>query len=187
MATYIISDLKLFDEEQRKSMGFYSIEEMNRGIIKSWNKIIDVDDKVIIMGDHGSGSPEQMKSVIEQLNGELCSLGRFDNFSRIELYRMGFNYVWQANMYKDTEFGTIIYAACPLSNLDYYKKTYKLVVVGANNSVEGIVEDNLISIEASKWYYSPINTEKLLEVYENLKVFNNMKETETRTDVEEGN
>lgn len=69
MKTYIIADLKLFNDKQRDSLGYSSFSAMNDTIIKAWNSVVKPEDKVIIMGDSGDGTLEQMKSVISKLNG----------------------------------------------------------------------------------------------------------------------
>ena len=79
MATYIIADLKLFDNKQRDKLGFPSFAAMNNFIIKSWNKVVKPEDSVIVMGDVGSGKLEEMKEVISKLNGELTATSKHLN------------------------------------------------------------------------------------------------------------
>ena len=42
-----------------------------------------------------------------------------------------------------------------------------------------------LSADAAKWGYSPLDTEELLTIYENMKAFDSMEETETRSEIKE--
>lgn len=53
MAEFIIADLKFFDDEQREKLGYSNFEQMNKEVIKNWNRVVKEDDFVNIMGDLG--------------------------------------------------------------------------------------------------------------------------------------
>ena len=72
MATYIIADLKLFNKEQLKKLGYANFLQMNAEIIRSWNKVVKPEDDVIIMGDNGDG----MTAVTPNCIRTLCKSGK---------------------------------------------------------------------------------------------------------------
>ena len=188
MATYIIADLKLFNDEQRELLGYSSFEQMNKAIIRTWNRTVKPEDIVIIMGDNGNGDLEQMKSVISQLNGEKTATSKHLNekFSKAEWREIGFKHFWGVSMFNTLEDGReILYVIKPVINLDAYKKDYALLVVDSENPIEGMTKDIMLSADAAKWGYSPLDTAGLLTIYENMKEFESMESTETRSDIKE--
>jgi calcineurin-like phosphoesterase family protein len=56
--TFIIADLRLFNEDIANQMGYADFESMNSEVIRSWNSGVKPDDDVIIMGDIGDASVE---------------------------------------------------------------------------------------------------------------------------------
>ena len=188
MATYIIADLKLFNDKQREHLGYSSFEQMNKAIIRTWNRTVKPEDIVIIMGDNGNGDLEQMKSVISQLNGEKTATSKHLNekFSKAEWREIGFKHFWGVSMFNTLEDGReILYVIKPVINLDAYKKDYALLVVDSENPIEGMTKDIMLSADAAKWGYSPLDTAELLTIYENMKEFESMESTETRSDIKE--
>lgn len=188
MATYIIADLKLFNDEQRELLGYSSFEQMNKAIIRTWNRTVKPEDTVIIMGNNGNGDLEQMKSVISQLNGEKTATSKHLNekFSKAEWREIGFKHFWGVSMFNTLEDGReILYIIKPIINLDAYKKDYALLVVDSENPIEGMTKDIMLSADAAKWGYSPLDTAELLTIYENMKEFESMESTETRSDIKE--
>ena len=49
---------------------FDSVEEMDQTIINNWNKKIKINDTIYIIGDFAFGKPEQIKDIINNLNGK---------------------------------------------------------------------------------------------------------------------
>ena len=188
MATYIIADLKLFNDEQRELLGYSSFEQMNKAIIRTWNRTVKPEDTVIIMGNNGNGDLEQMKSVISQLNGEKTATSRHLNekFSKAEWREIGFKHFWGVSMFNKLEDGKeVLYVIKPITNLDAYKKEYTILVVDSENPIEGMTKDIMLSADAAKWGYSPLDTAELLTIYTNMKEFESMESTETRSDIKE--
>jgi calcineurin-like phosphoesterase family protein len=161
---------------------------MNKAIIRTWNRTVKPEDIVIIMGDNGNGDLEQMKSVISQLNGEKTATSKHLNekFSKAEWKEIGFKHFWGVSMFNTLEDGReILYVIKPVINLDAYKKDYALLVVDSENPIEGMTKDIMLSADAAKWGYSPLDTAELLTIYENMKEFESMESTETRSDIKE--
>lgn len=188
MKEFVIADLRFFDDEQRKKLKFPDFDSMNNSIIKAWNQTVSSEDTVIVMGDIGSGNFGQMKEVVSQLNGNICytSNDKTEKFTKEEWTEIGVKYVWKVSMYKDLENGDIIlYCITPIRRMKIYEENYKLIVVDHNNPIDGMVSGIMLSADAAKWYYSPINTDGLLEIYENMKEFEEMKNEEHRADIKE--
>jgi calcineurin-like phosphoesterase family protein len=161
---------------------------MNKAIIRTWNRTVKPEDTVIIMGNNGNGDLEQMKSVISQLNGEKTATSKHLNekFSKAEWREIGFKYFWGVSMFNKLEDGKeVLYVIKPITNLDAYKKDYALLVVDSENPIEGMTKDIMLSADAAKWGYSPLDTAELLTIYENMKEFESMESTETRSDIKE--
>lgn len=173
METYIISDLKLYDNEQRDRLGYSSFDEMNNAIIYSWNRVVKPRDIVIIMGDIGKGTLEEMTFVISHLNGKKIStsMNLNNNFSKAQWKQIGFSQFWHIDLFnKFPNKKKAVYAVNPIhSEADYI--IYDLIVVDSNNSFPGRINKNMLSVEAAKWDYSPLNTKDLFTIYENMKTF----------------
>lgn len=182
MATYIIADLKLFNDERRQQLGHPSFESMNSDIIRTWNRVVKPEDQVIIMGDNGDGDLEQMKSVISQLNGELTATSNHlnDKFSKKEWREIGFKRFWGVSMFNELpDKKEVLYLIRPITNIDLYSE-YELVVVDSQNPIDTMTKGKLLSADAAKWGYSPLDTEQLLEIYTNMKEFESMEDGEEK-------
>lgn len=186
MSTYIIADLRLFNEEQRKKMGYDSFEQMNQNIIKTWNKSIKPEDRVIIMGDCGNGTFEQMQSIISQLNGELVATSSHINekFSKKEWRKIGFKFFWGVSMYHTLASGEdVLYPIRKIENASLYEKDYVVLATDSENEFDGFIKGRMLSVDAAKWGYNPVNVDELLNIYNNMKEFEQMSNEEHRSDV----
>ena len=186
--TYIIADLKLFNEEQMKKLHFSSFEEMNRNIINSWNRGVKPDDQVIIMGDCGDGTLEQMKSVISQLNGKKTATSKHLNekFTKKEWREIGFKFFWGVSMFHELPTGeTILYPIRKIKRPEIYEKEYAMLATDSENPFEGMTNGIMLSVDAAKWGYSPLDTDQLLETWKNMKEFESMEDEEHRSDIKE--
>lgn len=143
------------------------------------------------MGNVGCGSIEEMKSVISQLNGKLTITAKDLNtkFTKEQWKEIGFTRFWGISMFKTFPDGRVaLYPIKKINVLDAYKKEYDLLVVDRLNPIEGITQDIILSADAAKWGYSPLDTDCLFEIYENIKQFEEMENAiEYRTDIMEEN
>lgn len=160
---------------------------MNKNIIRSWNKVVTPEDNVIIMGVIGKGSFEEMKEVISSLNGiKICTSKHLNNnFTKKEWKEIGLRHFWLVSMFNVLPEGEVLYASGKIKNLDLCKKAYNLIVVDSDNKIDGLIGDSILSVDAEKWGYSPINTNELFTIYKNMKEFESMESTETRSDIKE--
>lgn len=93
MSIYVTSDLH-FNHDRSfiwGTRGFTSIQEMNKEIIKRFNKTTTLEDDIYILGDICLGGPDSLsenKELIESLNGKLHIVkGNHDTDKRIEMYQ----------------------------------------------------------------------------------------------------
>ena len=59
---YLTSDLHLGHDREFiwKARGFNSIQQMNETIVETWNRTVDDDDDIYILGDVMLGSPDNI-------------------------------------------------------------------------------------------------------------------------------
>lgn len=88
---YLTSDLhfnhKNILKYEPNSRPFATIEEMNNTLISNWNKVVQPQDTVYVLGDLAMGRNEDSRACIEQLNGKIELIrGNHDNKARLEMY-----------------------------------------------------------------------------------------------------
>ena len=190
MKTYIIADLKLFNEEIANTLGYADFESINDHIIRSWNSTVKPEDDVIIMGDVGDAPLEQLQSVISKLNGTLWLTSKTakEQFTKDEWKQIGITHVWSVPLFKTFDNGDeIYYPIQPIRAMSVYEKQYKVLVVDHNNPVEGMTKGIMLSADAAKWDYCPLDTEGIIELHRNMREFEKMENGEEhRSDVKEG-
>jgi len=79
----------------------------------------------------------------------------------------------------------ILYVIKPILEPKVYESEYALLITDSENPFEGMINGIMLSADAAKWGYSPLDTSELLNIYENMKAFESMSETEHRSDVKE--
>lgn len=63
---------------------FETVEEMDKTMIEKWNRVVDLDDTVIHLGDFALTSRAHIKEIREQLNGEIYILiGNHDRAGKL--------------------------------------------------------------------------------------------------------
>ncbi len=81
---YYIADLHFFHAAMNERMdhrGFGSVEEMNEYMIMKWNKKVQRNDEVFIIGDLSWGNAEETSALLRRLKGKLYLIqGNHDNF-----------------------------------------------------------------------------------------------------------
>lgn len=187
--TFIIADLRLFNEDIANQMGYADFESMNSEVIRSWNSGVKPDDDVIIMGDIGDASVEQLKSVISKLNGTLWLTSKTakEQFTKEEWKEIGIDHVWSVPLFKTFDNGDeIYYPIQPIKVMAVYEQQYKVLVVDHNNPIEGLTKGIMLSADAAKWQYCPLDTDNIIELHKNMQEFESMDGGEEhRSDVKE--
>ncbi len=162
---------------------------MNSWIVRSWNAVVKPEDSVIIMGDVGSGKLEEMKEVISKLNGEKTATSKHLNekFTKKEWREIGFKHFWGVSMFNTYPDGReVLYVIKKVEIPAVYEKDYALLVTDSENPFDGLINGIMLSADAAKWSYNPLNTDELIDTYERLKEWADMEEgTETRSEIKE--
>lgn len=194
---YIIADLKLFDTDTIVTLGYDDYKAFHSYVIHSWNSCVKPDDDVIIMGDI-IGSCEDMEfasvkniaAVVNKLNGTLwlTSKDAKDKFTKEEWKEIGIDHVWSVPLFKVFDNGEeAYYPIQPIKVMEVYERQYKVLVVDHNNPVEGMTKGIMLSADAAKWGYCPLDTDNLIELHKNMQEFESMDSGEEhRSDIEEG-
>ena len=81
---YFTSDLHFYHEKiiKHANRPFYNAEEMNRALLRNWNKKITPADEVYILGDLTMKGPEHAAVILRTLNGRKHLIrGNHDRFA----------------------------------------------------------------------------------------------------------
>lgn len=90
ISTFINHD-RAFIYEPR---GFQSVYEMNDAIVERWNRVVDIDDDVYVLGDIMLNNNEGGIKLLQSLKGRIhIILGNHDSSAREALYRECYNVV----------------------------------------------------------------------------------------------
>lgn len=77
-----------------KPRGFDNVWDMNNAIVKNWNKVVDIDDAVYVLGDLMLNNNDEGARLIKQLNGHIHIIcGNHDTDARRALYENCYNVV----------------------------------------------------------------------------------------------
>ena len=93
---YFISDLHLGHENIIKycSRPFVNVNEMNEALIENWNKCVNRNDKIFVLGDFALSNREDIVKWGRALRGnKVLILGNHDRASRKTYYEAGFSEV----------------------------------------------------------------------------------------------
>lgn len=167
--------------------------ELKRQFVEYWNKTIKEDNEIPIVYFIGNvcdkeAEFEEVKSIITQLNGNLVLLSTKlnDQFTKKQWEEIGFLFCWDIDLFYKTIDGKRILFCHNEYDTTYEKKEdVDIIVVNRMNSLDEIVKGKLLSLDAKRWFYSPINCEEIPRIYEGMKEFSSMENSEERSDVTE--
>lgn len=81
------------DQSVEKQIEYHSVKWMNDTIVKNWNESIKPEDKVYFLGDFAFSGGQQIKAILEQLNGyKILIKGNHDRSAK-QMIALGFNEV----------------------------------------------------------------------------------------------
>lgn len=107
MKRYVISDThfnhsRILEYCQRP---FDNVEQMNEVIINNWNKVINEDDIVYVLGDFCFGNKTMLKEIVSNLKGrKILICGNHDNLTKNAYYEAGFETVTKSPIIVDSDF-----------------------------------------------------------------------------------
>lgn len=72
--------------------GFSTVADMNKAIVSNWNKIVDMEDTVYLLGDVMLNDNDLGTRLLKNLKGKIhIILGNHDTAQRIEIYNKCYN------------------------------------------------------------------------------------------------
>lgn len=81
---YYIADLHFYHRTLNDHMdcrGFDSVEDMNEYMIEQWNKKVNKNDEVVVLGDFCWGNAQQTQEILDRLKGKIYLIvGNHDRF-----------------------------------------------------------------------------------------------------------
>lgn len=92
--TYVIADTHFGDNSIIKfeNRPFRSAEDMDAILIANWNKVVDKNDKVLVLGDFSFYGKEKTTTICKLLNGEkFLIIGNHDEENEKYYYECGFS------------------------------------------------------------------------------------------------
>lgn len=156
--TYMISDMHFGHKEiiLYENRPFANIEEMDKCIIENWNKTVEKEDRVFILGDVSAYNKEQTKNIINSLNGyKILILGNHDKDRTITWWQ-------EAGMDQVIEY--------PIIFNDFYILSHEPLYLNKNMpymNIHGHIhhlkydDDQFFNVSVECIYYTPINFEEI--------------------------
>lgn len=107
MKTWIISDTHFNHKNIIKycNRPFNSVGEMNESMIRLWNNTVSKDDIVWHLGDFAMGTQEEIRTLVQRLNGRIYLItGNHDDHSVKWYYDCGFERVYDRPVIVENEY-----------------------------------------------------------------------------------
>lgn len=159
---YLISDTHFNHKNiiHYENRPFKSVEEMNRSLIKNWNKNISNKDTVYHLGDFAFGNYDEIKVIIHQLNGyKILIKGNHDrSHSAAWWHNAGFNDVINGGVILDNFY---LLSHEPM----YMNKHMPYVNIHGHihgNKMEG---EQYYNVSVEHHDYQPVPFDKIKELY----------------------
>jgi calcineurin-like phosphoesterase family protein len=96
---FFISDLHFghFNVIEYSNRPFITAIEMDKALIKNWNKTIKSTDKIFVLGDFSFYNKEKTKTIVEKLNGKkVLIMGNHDRAHSVSWWKeVGFQDVYE--------------------------------------------------------------------------------------------
>lgn len=163
--TFFIGDTHFFHENiiEYEGRPFETVEEMNRQLIKNWNKVITGADRVFLLGDFSFGSKDMQQEIAEQLKGyKILITGNHDNYSLDHYKNIGFAEVYRYPIILD-DFWMLSHSPLyvnknmPYANLFAHVHSNPIYCDYSSQSM-------CVSVERQHMNYTPIRFDKVKEL-----------------------
>ena len=157
------------------------IEQFNKEIINKWNSIITKDDYIYIFGTLGGETRCETREVLNKLNGKIyiCNYSKNKNFSKEEWKNWNIYMIWNASFYFNDNSNYYFFPleGYNINNFSKYKdnleNAYTMIW---NNKTDEVYKNNVLSIDAKHWDYTPISLEDVPDIINRMKEFEKMEE-----------
>ena len=181
---YVIANVNLNDEATAKELGM-DLDGYNKMIIDNWNSCITDEDSVYVFGVFGKGKRMKMKELIPQLKGTIyivnyASYSANLHFTREEWKSWGIDYVWTTSFYYESKNGMELFfpdfGKEPTIEPRGRLKENQFVAATNDDNLGVIFKNNMFSLDAKYWDYTPIALEELPEIILRLKEYEQMED-----------
>lgn len=190
---YVIANINLNDEYVAKELKM-DLNSYNKMIIDKWNSCVTNEDSVYVFGIFGKGKRMEMKELIPQLKGKIYIVNYAScpsnlHFTVEEWKSWGINYIWTTSFYYKGKNGIELFfptqrivtinpetqkvvSVGPVTNL----KENQFVAATNDDNLGIIFKNNMFSLDAKYWDYTPIALEELPEIVLRLKEYEQMED-----------
>lgn len=151
----------------------------NEEIIERWNKTVNEDDSVFILGSFGGNTRTENRQVLERLNGKkyMCNYHNNRRFTKDEWRNWGIYVVWDINLrrtLKDTSYYFSMNGDG--SNVTSFFKSNQTIYSIVWNNQEEVFKNKTLSIDAKYWDYTPILLDEIPNIISRMEEFENMED-----------
>lgn len=167
---FVISDLHFGHKNiiKYENRPFENVEEMNKELIKKWNKKVKENDTIYILGDFCWLKGEETNKILEQLNGKKILIkGNHDrNFLNDKKFNKDlFEAIYDYLVIKDNKQHYVLFHY-PIAEFDGKENGY-IHLYGHIHDTNPLLEDKLkhsYNVGAIRHNFEPVNIEYFKEV-----------------------
>lgn len=168
---FYIADLHFFHERIIPicNRPFKDIEEMHNKLIENWNKKVDNNDIVYVLGDFSfKGGKDKVINILKQLNGRKILLkGNHDKYAGQRDFDECFELVKDIHQVNDNN-RQVIVSHYPI--IDYAGMYYGAYMVYGHIHDKYVPHKNMFCASVENINYEPVTLDELIEIYKNKEV-----------------
>ena len=132
--------------------------EMNEALVRNWNGVVGVEDKVYHLGDFSMGGKPRVAEALSQLNGYKILIKGNHDFSVEFMRNAGFREVY-SNLVIDTEYGKIYLNHIPSPSTLWSDAEYHFC---GHVHEKWKRDGNVINVGTDVWDYTPRTLKEIL-------------------------
>lgn len=150
---------------------FKSIEEMNNGLVNSWNSVVSEEDKVYVLGNF-AWDPETAEDAVTRLNGEIIVIAGEHDTALQELDSM-------KNLLTNVEYNEsaieyfldagVTMSYWPLLDWPGKKKGILSVIGHGNKKFKTDHKKGVINCSCDLWNFKPLELSKIVHLFDDVK------------------
>lgn len=156
-------------------------EQFNKEIIKKWNSIVTNNDYIYIFGTFGGNTRNETREVLNQLNGKiyLCNYNKNKNFHKNEWMNWNVSMIWNVSFYYNDNSKYYFFPAngYNIKNFPIQHNLKDTYIIVWENEIDEVYKDNMLSIDAKYWDYTPILLKEIPDIILRMKDFEEMEES----------
>ena len=129
---FFISDCHFGHKNIIKYMNrpFESVDDMNLGMINSWNSVVSTSDRVFLVGDAFLCDKDQASEIVKSLNGYKVLVAGNHDRSEKTMTEIGFDEYHRELSYSFGDMGTALMKHYPLPDLVIKEKGFDFLIHG---------------------------------------------------------